>query len=143
MQTLVDPIYSQFPGRWFARLISINQERILKEGDEKIGRWMLELMRDDISEKEKIENLRKGPLHLRQASVGIITIMLYLRNKTSNSIWFEAQHKGLRILYPEIGEFSPNGQQYACYNTVAKEFARQYSFGDSELDFIFQEIHKL
>lgn len=47
------------------------------------------------------------------------------------------------ILYPEIGEFSPNGQQYACYNTVAKEFARQYSFGDSELDFIFQEIHKL
>jgi len=140
---LVDPIYPQFPGRWFARLISINQERIFKEGDEKIGRWMAELIRNDISDEEKIETLRKGPLHLSQASVGIITIILYLRNKSSNSIWFKPHHEGLSILYPQLGKFNRKGEQYVSYNTVAKMFARQYSFEDSELDFIFQEVHKL
>jgi hypothetical protein len=104
---------------------------------------MAELMRNDISDEEKIETLRKGPLRLKNASVGVITIMLYLRNKSSNSIWFKPHHEGLRILYPQLGKFNHKGEQYVSYNTVAKKFARQYSFDDSELDFIFQEIHKL
>lgn len=140
---LIDSPQPHFPGPWFGRLIGSNWERIIREGDDKVGRWMAELTRNDISDAEKIETLRKGPMHINQAGVGIISVMLYLRNKSSNSIWFEAQHEGLRILYPQLGKFNGKGEQYVSFNTVAKKFARQYSFVDSELDWIFQELHKL
>jgi hypothetical protein len=140
---LVESVYPLFPGPWFGRLITCNQKRIIAEGDEKVGRWMAELIRNDISDQDKIDALRKGSLHLTNASVGIITIILYLRNKSSNSIWFEPLHDGLTILYPQLGKFNRKGEQYVQYNTIAKKFAQQYSFDDSELDWIFQEIHKL
>jgi hypothetical protein len=140
---LIDPIYPHFSGRWFGRLISINQERIVREGDDKIGRWMSELMRSDISDEDIIDSLRRGGLHLKQASVGIITLILYLKNMSSYSIWFEPLHNGLSILYPELGKFNGRGNQYVIFNKVAKAFSRRYSFKDNELDFVFQEIHKL
>lgn len=142
--TLVDEPYSSYPPwchdsrPWFGRLLKPNANNMINEKPEIINQWFSITCDAGISPENKINLLQKGQKHyIKGASVGLITLILYLLDKEHYSVWFKGQHDGLAILDPRIGEYSGSSRQYVEFNRVAKEFARKYDFADEELDFLF------
>ena len=142
--TLVDEPYSSYPPwchdsrPWFGRLLKPNANNMINEKPETINQWFSIICDAGISPENKINLLQKGQKHyIKGASVGLITLILYLLDKVHYSVWFKGQHDGLAILDPRIGEYSGSSRQYVEFNRVAKEFARRYDFADEELDFLF------
>jgi len=142
---LVDEPYTQVVGNgagpWFGRMIKPNAPSILKAGNERINNWFSILTDAKLSVQDKIDLLRKGQNHISGASVGLITLMLYLLDKLKYSVWFEPHHEGLRILYPQIGKINYKGIQYIEFNNLVKSLTKKYEFDDTEMDWVLQELH--
>lgn len=133
-------------GPWFGRLINSNRKKILNEPIEKINNWFNKILSsnsNNIVNNINILSNAKNELHLNGANVGLITLMLYLRDKASYSLWFEGHHKALQELYPKIGDFSRSGNKYLEFNMTIKSFARDYAFQHSELDFILANLRRM
>jgi hypothetical protein len=141
---LVDEPYTHAVGGdarpWFGRMINLNAPTILKAGTEKINNWFNILIEAKLPVQERIDLLRKGQNHINGANVGLITLILYLLDKSKYSVWFEPHHKGLRIIYPEMGKFNSKGSQYIEFNNLLKGLAKKYEFDDTEMDWVLQEL---
>jgi len=127
-------------GPWFGRLIKPNGLYIFNETEEKINQWIDIIANNKINTEEKINTLLKSHYHIYGAGIGLVTLMLYLMEKKEYLIWFGALHEGLRMLYPDLGNFKCNGAQYDKFNNMAKTFAKQYGFDHSEMDWILSAV---
>ncbi len=140
---LVDERYNsayEKAGPWFGKLININAKNMLNQTSEIINEWFDIILDDNVSASQKVDELCRGTCRIKGASVGLITLFLYLLDKSNHSVWFEVQHKGLEMLYPQIGKFTGRGEQYATFNGRAKQFVAHYAFEHTELDFVLQAI---
>jgi len=122
---------------WFGRLLKSNSSIIINEDEIKLNKWFNILSDSKIPVEKRIKTLLNEPNHIKGLNIGFITLMLYILDKTNYSIWFEGQHEGLSILYPQLEKFTGKENQYSIFNKTAKNFAHQYSFEHSELDWIF------
>ena len=130
--------------KWFGQLYANGVRAFDNADDKKITNWFDYILSDEPATETKIDNLKdtKKPMSMKYASVGMITLILYLNDKSAHSIWFEGQHKALRTLYPAIGSFNRVGVQYVEYNKTLKEFAKDSGFNHTELDFVLSQIDK-
>jgi hypothetical protein len=124
-------------GPWFGRLLKSNTVYLCDESIVKLNIWFNVLTNSSISVEERLELLMNEPNKIKGLSIGFITLMLYLIDKENYLIWFEGQHESLKIFYPELGKFTGRSTQYNSFNSTLKNFARQYKFDHSELDWIF------
>jgi hypothetical protein len=123
---------------WFKNLFNTpNTEYFFKSDIDKINKWFNFLINSEISVDARIDLLQKDPYKIRGIKTGFITLMYYLLDKQNFLIWFPNMHEGLKIIFPEIGEFKGVGSQYLLFNLKVKEFARKYDFEHTELDWIF------
>lgn len=124
--------------KWFGLLYS-NSVRVLNSYDDvQIAKWFSYLLTSNDSLKTRMKNLTdtKSPAQLNNASVGLITLCLYLTDKDNYSVWFKAQHMALMSLYPEIEKFKKSWEEYEEFNNKLKSFAKEFDFENSELDFV-------
>lgn len=122
---------------WFGRLLQSNTTNLFAEDIFKINSWFNTLSNNNIAVEKRLELLLNEPYCIRGLNVGFITLMLYILNKNENMIWFQGPHDGLRIVRKELETYTGNSKQYNTFNEAAKTFARQYSFDNTELDWIF------
>jgi hypothetical protein len=124
-------------GPWFGQLLSKpNTENIFKTDVVLINNWFKVLKDNNIPVHRRIDILKTEPYKIKGINAGFITLMLYLLDKPVYSIWFRPMHEGLKIIYPEIGNYTGNGAQYTLFNKRAKDFLHQFDFDDTELDWI-------
>jgi len=124
-------------GPWFGRLLKSNTVYILNEDLVKINNWFNILYDNNYPVEKRIRLLLNEPYNIKGLNVGFISLMLYVLDKTNYLIWFQGQHEGLKIIYPELEKFTGSSTQYITFNNVAKEFAKQYGFEHTELDWVF------
>lgn len=124
-------------GPWFGRLLKSNTVYIFNEVPAKINNWFNILADQSYPVEKKIDLLLNEPSNIKGLSIGFITLMLYIIDKTEYLIWFQGQHEGLSTIYPDLKKYTGNCNQYLTFNRVAKEFAKQYGFEHSELDWVF------
>jgi len=148
--TLVDEPYPYYENNilvnrpWFGPLFNVPNTAILMQTNpEFLNNWLNILNNRDINVEDRINMLQKGEYKMNGISVGFISLMLYLQDKTTYSVLLPRLYKGLKILYPEIGNFNYTGSTYIYANKLIKEFARQYHFEDTEMDWILYYIPKL
>lgn len=122
---------------WFGRLLQANKAELLKVDHFRLNNWFNTISNSYFSVEKKIDLLLSESYKISGLNVGFITLILYVLEKETNPIWFEGVHKGLQLIYPEIGLFIPKSKQYLIFNEAAKKFAKQYAFDPTELDWIF------
>lgn len=120
---------------WFGRLLKSNTKNIFEEDKDRINQWF-KILSDNNSSVEKRLFLLKEQYKIKGLSVGFITLMFYILDKTNYSIWFEGQHNGLKLFYHELEKFTGKYSQYLIFNDLAKEFVKKYNFEHSELDWV-------
>jgi len=136
--------YEDDKSAWFKRLIKSNSGRFLSESEDKINKWFNYLTNNDISVFIRIDNLLYDEsLRIKNASVGLITLIFYLLDNSRHSIWWDVQHAGLKIFYPELDEFNKDGRIYIKFNKLSKEFAKEYDFQNTALDWVFSNAEKV
>lgn len=123
-------------GPWFGRLLKSNTVYLYDERAVKFNKWFGILTNDSMSLQERIDLLLSEPNRIKGLNVGFMTLMLYILNKKNYSIWFEGQHNALKVLYPDLENYSGLSKQYHLYNQRAKEFVRDFDFDDTELDWL-------
>lgn len=130
--------YRDDVGPWFGNLLNVPNTKYLFEADnEKINRWFNVLVDNHKPIEEKLDLLRKEPNYkIRGLNIGFTTLMLYVLDKAKYLIWFNTLHEGLRVIYPGLGKCTQKSAQYIIFNETAKEFAKQYNFEHTELDWI-------
>lgn len=124
-------------GPWFGRLFKSNTLYILNEGNDKINNWFKILSANHLPAEKRIELLLREPYKIKGLNVGFITTMLYLLDKITYSIWFKAQHNGLKQIYPDLEKFTGKSMQYQIFNDLSKDFVRKFNFEHTELDWVF------
>jgi hypothetical protein len=128
---------------WFNSLFSKpNTKNLFNENNDKINRWFEILSDNNIPVEIRIDKLLTEPYRIKGLSVGSITLMLYILDKTNYSIWLEALHDGLKLIYPELDKFYPKGKQYLIFNDLAKQFRSKYNFEHTELDYVLSQVHQ-
>jgi hypothetical protein len=124
-------------GPWFGRLLKPNALNIFNTELDKINKWFNILTNNDYHVEKRIELLLNELNNIKGLNVGFITLMLYILDKTKYLIWFQSQHEGLTIIYPDLEKFKGYSNQYSTFNILAQEFAKEYGFEHTELDWIF------
>ncbi len=140
-----EPYMAKYDKRkWFGQLYANGIRAFDNADDKKITNWFDFILSSGTSTESKIDSLTdsRNPKSIKYASVGLITLILYLNNKSAHSIWFEGQHKALRTLFPAIGRFNGAGLQYVEFNKTLVHFAKTNDFSHTELDFILSQIDK-
>jgi len=135
--------YGGGPPKWFGMLMNPNGRFMLNESAEKINQWFNVVADNSLSAENRINRLLHKPYRIIYASMGLITLMLYLLDKPKYSIWFEALHEGMRELYPDIGKYRATAKDYILFNQVAKAFVKEYGFNDTELDYILTAVTRM
>jgi DNA-directed RNA polymerase subunit F len=123
-------------GAWFGRTINSNKKHILNEDHNKINQWFKILSDNHLTAEKRIELLLGKPNKIKGINVGFITLILHLLDKNKYSIWFGAQHDGLKLIYPKLEKYTGKSNQYPIFNDLSKEFIKKYNFEDTELDWI-------
>jgi hypothetical protein len=124
-------------GPWFGRLLQSNTGKLSTVDPFKLNGWFNLVSNCHIPAEKKIDLLLNEPYCIPGLNVGFITLMFYLLDKDSYSVWFEGLHDGLRIISPDIEPFKPKSKQYLIFNEASKNFASKYFFESTELDWIF------
>lgn len=140
-----EPYMAKYDKRkWFGQLYANGVRAFDNADDKKITNWFDFILSNETATESKIDSLTdsKNPKTIKYASVGLITLILYLNDKSAHSIWFEGQHETLRTLFPAIGRFNGTGAQYLEFNKTLKEFAKDNGFSHAELDFVLSQIDK-
>ena len=144
---LIDEPYTPWndASPWFGRLLKPNANNLVNEREEKRNNWISYLLNQKLPIEKRIDALSSPTFHLyvKGASVGLITLFLYLFDKTQYSIWWETHHYGLGIFYKSLEKYKKSGSLYVQFNQLSKEFARKYGFNHTELDWIFSYAPKL
>lgn len=148
--SLVDEPYPYLKGGkiskapWFGRLLKSNTSALLEENEDTINTWFNTLPDSSISLEERFDILLNGPHRIKGLNVGFITLMLYIFDKKSYSIWFEGLHNGLMILFPDLESYNGSSSQYLIYCNRVKELVEKYGFDPTELDWILSTgIHNI
>jgi Domain of unknown function (DUF4268) len=126
-----------YKGPWFGRLLHSNTIHLINEDIFKINNWFNTLSNNNINVDRKIDLLLSEPYSIKGLNVGFITLMLYILDKNNSLIWFQGQHEGFRLIYPELEIYNGKSKQYIIYNGLAKKFTKQFNFDPVELDWIF------
>lgn len=140
-----EPYMAKYDKRkWFGQLYANGVRAFDNADDKKITNWFDFILSSGTSIESKIDSLTdsRNPRSIKYASVGLITLILYLNDKSAHSIWFEGQHEALRTLFPAIGRFNGAGLQYVEFNKTLVHFAKTNDFSHTELDFILSQIDK-
>jgi hypothetical protein len=123
-------------GPWFGRITTLNARNIINADDIKINEWFNILYDNLSSPKNGLDLLRSEKYRIEGISFGFITLMLYLLDKPTYSLWFEAPHEVLGSIYPELEKYTRKSDQYSIFNGLSKKFAKDYEFEDTELDWV-------
>jgi hypothetical protein len=123
-------------GPWFGRLFKPNALNIFNEDNDKINKWFKILSDNHLAAEKRLELLLREPIKIRGLNVGFISSMLYLLDKIYYSIWFEAQHNGLILIYPKLEKYTGSSIQYRIFNDLSKDFVKKYNFEHTELDWV-------
>ncbi len=123
-------------GPWFGRLLKPNANNIFNEDSDKINKWFKILSDNHFSAERRLDLLLREPNKIKGLNVGFITLMLYLLDNINYSIWFEGQHNGLKLMYPNLEKYSGKSTQYPIFNDLSKEFIKKYNFEHTELDWL-------
>jgi len=130
--------------KWFGQLYANGVRAFDNADDKKITNWFDFVLSNGTTTENKIDSLTdsNNPRSIKYANVGLITLILYLNDKSAHSIWFEGQHEALRTLFPAIDRFNGVGAQYVEFNKTLKDFAKNNAFSHTELDFVLSQINK-
>jgi len=130
--------------KWFGQLYANGIRAFDNADDKKITNWFDFILSSGTSTESKIDSLTdsRNPKNIKFASVGLITLILYLNDKSAHSVWFEGQHETLRTLFPAIARFNGAGSQYVEFNKTLENFAKNNDFSHTELDFVLSQIDK-
>jgi hypothetical protein len=120
-----------------------NMKGLMDSNENRINDWFGILLDNRIADSKKLEILTGDSKKINGLSIGAITLIMYLLNKSRKSVWFKAQHNGLSRFYPELGAYRANGSGYEIFNRMAKRFAKEFGFEDTELDWVFTTGVKL
>jgi hypothetical protein len=123
-------------GPWFGRLLRFNTKILFETDLNEINRLFAVLM-DDSSIYLKFDLILNDPHRIKGLNTGFITLMLYLLDKNSSLVWFEAIHNGFLKLFPENNRYRGKPDQYLSFVEKANAFAKKYGFEPTELDWIF------
>ena len=123
-------------GWWFGKMLASNKKKILEVPIETLSSWIECICFSGMPLKEIIDK-SLGEKHIKGASQGLVTLLLYLTDPSKYTFWVKTTHEGLFIVR-RIGEARKDewGTQYVAFNNKALEFTCIYGFGHREIDWI-------
>ena len=123
-------------GPWFGRLLKPNAQNFLNKSEGEINDWFGIMLNKQIPAVRRLDLLQSEQYKVEGISIGFITLMLYVLEKEDYMIWFKKLHEGLEILYPELGKYTGHPDQYLYFNEKAREFASEFGFEPTEMDWV-------
>lgn len=123
-------------GPWFGRLLKRNAQNFFNKSEEEINSWFKIMLDRQIPAVRRMDLLQGEQYKIKGISVGFVTLMLYILEKKNYLIWFKNLHEGLEILYPDLGKYTGRSDQYLYFNKKAMEFAMEFSFEPTEMDWV-------
>jgi hypothetical protein len=126
--------------RWFGALLATpNKNLIFETPIERVAEWVEYVCFSEDPPGQILDNCLGG-MRIKGASKGLVTLLLYLADPTTHSIWVNRTYEGLSILGRLTEKHNGWGMKYVAFNAAALGFAHAHGFDCREIDWALSFI---